>query len=74
VATPLIMSVYAGVEEAATAIGITLAGERARDPAGPYLLGELTNELTMTQLAIDDMVRLAGDLDFPMPWASQTPY
>ncbi len=32
----------------------------------PYLLGELTNQLTMAQLAMDDMVRLANDLDFTM--------
>ena len=29
-------------------------------------MGELTNELTTAQLAIDDMVRLANDLDFAM--------
>jgi alkylation response protein AidB-like acyl-CoA dehydrogenase len=66
VAMPLIMSVYAGVAEAAAAIGAALARKRAGDPTVPYLLGELTNELTTTQLAIDDMVRLANDFDFAM--------
>ena len=64
VAMPLIMSVYAGVAEAAAAIGQEKAKKRLRDPAVPYLLGELANHLTSVQLAVDDMVRLANDLDF----------
>ncbi|MBV1699681.1 MAG: acyl-CoA/acyl-ACP dehydrogenase [Hyphomicrobiales bacterium] len=66
VAMPLIMSVYAGIAEAAAAIGRELAGKRHGDPTVVYLLGELSNELTTVQLAIDDMVRLANDLDFTM--------
>ncbi|MDE1974614.1 MAG: acyl-CoA dehydrogenase, partial [Hyphomicrobiales bacterium] len=66
VAMPLIMSVYAGIAEAAAAIGRELAGKRQGDPTAVYLLGELSNELTTVQLAIDDMVRLANDLDFTM--------
>ena len=66
VAIPLIMSVYAGVAEAAAAIAIDQATKRQADPTVTYLLGEMTNELTTAQLAIDDMVRLANDLDFPM--------
>jgi alkylation response protein AidB-like acyl-CoA dehydrogenase len=66
VAMPLIMSVYGGVAEAAAAIGRELARKRHTDPVVPYLLGELTNELTATQLALDDMVQLANDLDFAM--------
>lgn len=66
VAMPLIMSVYAGVAEAAEAIGQEQANKRQGDPTVPYLLGELTNQLTMVQLAMDDMVRLANDLDFAM--------
>jgi acyl-CoA dehydrogenase len=62
----MIMSVYAGIAEAAAATGAALAGKRRGDPTVPYLLGELTNALTMTQLAIDDMVRLANDFDFAM--------
>jgi alkylation response protein AidB-like acyl-CoA dehydrogenase len=63
VALPLIMSVYAGVAEAAAAIGHDLAKRRRDDPTVAYLLGELKNHLTIVQLAVDDMVRLAGDLD-----------
>lgn len=66
VALPLIMSVYAGVAEKAADLGTALARKRADDPAVPYLLGELTNELTMTRIAVDDMVRLANDFDFAM--------
>jgi alkylation response protein AidB-like acyl-CoA dehydrogenase len=66
VAMPLIMSVYAGVAEAAAAIGREHACKRQSDPAVPYLLGELTNQLTEVQLAVDDMVRMANDLDFVM--------
>ncbi|MGE5269311.1 MAG: acyl-CoA dehydrogenase family protein [Thiohalocapsa sp.] len=64
VALPLIMSVYAGVAEAAAANGQDLARRRQDDPTVVYLLGELTNHLTTVQLAVDDMVRLANDLDF----------
>lgn len=64
VAMPLIMSVYTGVAEAAARIGEEHAKKRSGDPALPYLLGELANRLTATQLAMDDMVRLARDLDF----------
>ncbi len=66
VAMPLIMSVYAGVAEAAASIGREQAARRRDDPTVPYLLGELANELTMAQLAMDDMVRLANDFEFAM--------
>lgn len=66
VAMPLIMSVYAGVAEAAAELGRTQATNRSGDPTVPYLLGELTNHLTAARLAVDDMVRLANDLDFTM--------
>jgi alkylation response protein AidB-like acyl-CoA dehydrogenase len=63
VAMPLIMSVYTGVAEAAAAIADDLTKKRGGDPTVPYVLGELTNRLTTVQLAVDDMVRLANDLD-----------
>lgn len=64
VAMPMIMSVYAGVAEAAAAIGRQLAAKRCDDPTVPFLLGELENRLANAQLAMDDMVRLANDLEF----------
>jgi alkylation response protein AidB-like acyl-CoA dehydrogenase len=69
VAMPLIMSVYAGIAEAAASIGREQAKRRQGDPTVPYLLGELANHLTTVQLATDDMVRLANDLDFEMSLA-----
>ncbi|HEY1745427.1 MAG TPA: acyl-CoA dehydrogenase family protein [Xanthobacteraceae bacterium] len=66
VALPLIMSAYVGLAEAGVAIGREQAGKRQDDPTVPYLLGELTNELTTAQLALDDMIRLANDLNFAM--------
>ena len=66
VAMPLIMSVYAGVAEAAAATASEQAKQRRADPALPYLLGELANHLATVRLAVDDMVRLADDLDFAM--------
>jgi alkylation response protein AidB-like acyl-CoA dehydrogenase len=64
-ALPLIMSAYAGVAEAAAAIGREQAKKRrGDDPILPYLLGELGNHLTVAQLAVDDMIHLARDLDF----------
>ena len=69
VAMPLIMSVYAGVAEAAAAIAREQAKKRPGDPAVPYLLGELANHLATVQLAADDMVRLAKDLDFAVSLA-----
>lgn len=64
VALPLIMSVYVGIAEAAAAIARNQARKRSGDPVAPYLLGELTNLLATAQLALDDMVRRANDLDF----------
>ena len=66
VALPLIMAVYRGVAEAAAAIAHEEAMKRRSDPSVPYLLGELANHLATAQLAADDMVRLANDLDAEM--------
>ena len=66
VAMPLIMSVYTGVAEAAAAVARGQAAQRRDEPAVPYLLGELATALTAAQLATDDMVRLADDLNFAM--------
>lgn len=66
VAMPLIMSVYTGIAEAAAGIARAQAKRRQDDPTLPYLLGELENSLTAAQLAMDDMVRLADDLNFTM--------
>jgi alkylation response protein AidB-like acyl-CoA dehydrogenase len=64
VAMPLIMSVYAGVAEAAAKLAREHALNRAADPAMAILIGELTNLLTTAQLAVDDMVRITNDFEF----------
>lgn len=64
VAMPLIMSVYVGAAEAAATVARGFAAKRKGDPVAPFQLGELGNLLTTAQLAADDMVRLANDLDF----------
>jgi alkylation response protein AidB-like acyl-CoA dehydrogenase len=63
-AMPLIMSVYVGAAEAAAALARAHAGRRKGDPVTPFQLGELGNLLTAAQLAVDDMVRLADELNF----------
>lgn len=64
VADPLVMSAYVGAAEAACAIARGRARKRRSDPVVPYLIGEMENRLTTAQLACDDMVRLANDLEF----------
>jgi alkylation response protein AidB-like acyl-CoA dehydrogenase len=64
VAMPLIMSAYVGAAEAAAAIARDRAGQRPDGPLTAVLLGEMENLLTTAQIARDDMVRLANDLDF----------
>jgi alkylation response protein AidB-like acyl-CoA dehydrogenase len=68
VAMPLIVSAYLGVAEAAAGIVQGRLAKRPSDPVAPYLLGELTNELTTAQLAAESMVAIANDWDFaPVP-------
>lgn len=64
VALPLILSAYVGAAEAACAIARDRAAGRANDPVAPLLIGEMENMLATAQLACDDMVRIANDLDF----------
>lgn len=64
VAMPLIMSAYVGAAEAGCAIARQRAASRCDDPVMPYLVGEMENLLATAQLACDDMVRIANDLDF----------
>lgn len=64
VALPLIMSAYLGTAEAAAEIAIAQAKRRGGDPAIPYLVGEMGNELTTARLAVESMVAIANDWDF----------
>src|SRR5581483_10248362 len=63
-AMPLIMSVYVGAAEQAATIAREIAAKRKGDPVAPYQLGEMGNLLATAQLAVDDLVRLASDLNF----------
>jgi alkylation response protein AidB-like acyl-CoA dehydrogenase len=63
VAMPLIMSVYTGIAEKAATIAREKAAKRP-DPSTPYLLGEMENALTTTQLAHASMVDIANNFDF----------
>lgn len=67
IALPLVMSVYAGVAEAASDLALGIArkkSERGLDPHLPYLLGEMDNTLVTAQLAVQGMVDLCDDYAF----------
>jgi len=59
VAFPLIYSVYVGIAEAARDLAVAEARKKAENPNLPYLVGELENELTTAQLALQQMIDLA---------------
>jgi alkylation response protein AidB-like acyl-CoA dehydrogenase len=63
VAMPLIMSVYAGIAEAAATIAREKAASRP-DPSATYLLGEMENALATTQMAHNAMVNITNDFEF----------
>ena len=67
IALPLIMSVYAGIAEAASDLARGLAckkNKRGFDPHLPYLLGEMDNRLVTAQLAVQGMVDICDDFAF----------
>ncbi|MGH3910747.1 MAG: acyl-CoA dehydrogenase family protein [Pseudonocardiaceae bacterium] len=67
IALPLVMSVYAGIAEAASDLALGFARkktERGLDPNLPYLLGEMDNILVTAQLAVQGMVDLCDDYAF----------
>ena len=67
IALPLVLSVYVGVAEAASALARGIARNKSRrglDPNLPYLLGEMNNALVTAQLAVQGMVDLCDDYAF----------
>jgi alkylation response protein AidB-like acyl-CoA dehydrogenase len=67
ISQPLIMSVYAGLAEAASNMALGIArkkSERGLDPNLPYLLGEMENTLVTAQLAVQNLVDLCNDYAF----------
>jgi alkylation response protein AidB-like acyl-CoA dehydrogenase len=61
-AMPLITAAYVGMVEAAAALATDAARPRGAELAP--VVGELSNALTIAQLALDDMVRLNGENGF----------
>jgi alkylation response protein AidB-like acyl-CoA dehydrogenase len=57
-ALPIIYSAYLGVAEAARDVAIEMARRKKHDPAVPYLIGEMENQLITAQLAHASMVEL----------------
>ena len=66
VALPILMSPYVGVAERAAELAREGARAKAAEPALPFLLGELENELATTRMAWRDMIRNASEYEFPL--------
>lgn len=64
VALPLICAAYVGVAEGAAEIVRSSAARKGDDGVGPLLVGEMINDLTMAQIALDSMIGNASDLEF----------
>jgi len=63
VALPLIMSVYLGVAQRASAIALSTARKRVNQHH-PHLVGEMNNSLTAAEVQWSDMIRIANNFDF----------
>jgi alkylation response protein AidB-like acyl-CoA dehydrogenase len=64
VATPLVMSIYLGVAEAARDLALQRLRRKRDDPDVWYLVGEFENALINGQLAVQGMVDLCADYAF----------
>ena len=64
VALPLIMSAYQGIADAAAGIARDRAKNALGDPHLPYLLGEMENAFTTSEVAYESMVAIANNLNF----------
>jgi len=62
VALPLIASVYVGLAEAAAEMARASAAKKGDDGVRSILMGEVENELTTAQMALESMVANAGEL------------
>jgi alkylation response protein AidB-like acyl-CoA dehydrogenase len=65
VAMPLVMSVYVGIAQKAAHLALETA--QAQKHPRPHLagaVGAMMNELTSAELHLQDMIRIANDLDF----------
>ncbi len=65
VAMPLIMSVYVGIAQRAAAIAIAQARKKSSGkPETASLVGKMNNHLVAAEVQLDDMLRIANDLEF----------
>jgi acyl-CoA dehydrogenase len=60
VALPLIYAVYVGVAEAARDLAVRQAMKKRGDANIPYLVGEMENELTTADMALEAMIATAA--------------
>lgn len=63
VALPLICAAYVGVAEAAAEAARVEAASHKDDGINTVLIGEMENELTIAQIALDSMIADVNDLD-----------
>jgi acyl-CoA dehydrogenase len=63
VALPLICSAYVGVAEAAAEKARASAARKGDDGVSALLIGEMENELTTAQIALESMIANVDDLD-----------
>jgi acyl-CoA dehydrogenase len=61
IALPMIVSCYVGMAESAVELAVASAKNK---PHLAHVVGEMKNELAVAQLAMEDMVRIADDLEF----------
>jgi alkylation response protein AidB-like acyl-CoA dehydrogenase len=62
---PLIMSVYVGIAEKAAQLTIDhMRRKKGAKPQTPWLIGEMNNDLVAAEVQLDDMLRIANNLDF----------
>ena len=63
VAQPLICATYVGIAESAAEKAIAIARGRGDHGVTPLLIGEMQNQLTTAQIALQSMIQNANDLD-----------
>jgi alkylation response protein AidB-like acyl-CoA dehydrogenase len=63
VALPLICAAYVGVAEAASEVACVDAASKGDDGIRSVLIGEMENELTTAQIALESMIANVNDLD-----------
>jgi alkylation response protein AidB-like acyl-CoA dehydrogenase len=64
IAQPIVMSVYAGVAEAARDLALQRAAKKREDPNVWYLVGEMENALTAGQMAVQTTIDLNAEYTF----------